>query len=136
MSNKNMNLIIEGLNKVDESNISIKNMEKDIEKAKNKLKKSKMKENFGEDEVRKIRDKYVGLMTDNYAKYSSLISRFEDWCSSYEGTNEETEESEETQVDEDRWITIRGTHVLVDDEGGIKNDNLRKKINANKEEEK
>ena len=69
-----------------ESNISIKNMKKDIEKAKNKLKKSKMKENFGEDEVRKIKDKYASLMTEYYAKYSYLISSFEDWCATYEGT--------------------------------------------------
>ena len=66
-----------------EFNISIKNMKKDIEKAKDKLKKSEIKENFGEDEVRKIKDKYAGLMTEYYAEYSSLISSFEDWCATY-----------------------------------------------------
>lgn len=37
---------------------------------------------------------------------------------------------EEDVVDEDKWITMRGTHVLLDDKGGIKNDNMRRRIAA------
>lgn len=33
-------------------------------------------------------------------------------------------------IDEDRWITIKGTHVLVDDNGGIKNEKLKDKIES------
>ena len=33
-------------------------------------------------------------------------------------------------VNEDDWITIRGTHTLVDGDGNIKNDKLKKKIEA------
>jgi hypothetical protein len=36
-----------------------------------------------------------------------------------------------TFVSEDeRWITVKGTHVLVDDDGVIQNKKLRKKIEA------
>lgn len=31
-------------------------------------------------------------------------------------------------ADEDRWITMHGTHVLVDDKGTIKNKKLKDKI--------
>lgn len=88
-----MGLIIEGLHSVNEADISIKSMRKDIEKAKNKLKKSKMRENFGDKEVRQIRDKYSSLMTDYYTEYSSLISGFEDWCATYDGVSESVDES-------------------------------------------
>jgi hypothetical protein len=33
-------------------------------------------------------------------------------------------------VDEDKWVTIKGTHVLTDDNGDMKNDKLKKKIEA------
>ena len=36
-------------------------------------------------------------------------------------------------VDEDRWVTIKGTHVLVSDRGDIKNKNLKKKISDKKD---
>ena len=32
------------------------------------------------------------------------------------------------KIDEDKWITIKGTHVLVDDKGNIQNEKIRKKI--------
>ena len=38
-------------------------------------------------------------------------------------------------VAEDRWVTIKGTHVLVGDKGNIKNDNLRNKIGGEKKSE-
>lgn len=31
-------------------------------------------------------------------------------------------------IDEDRWITIKGTHVLTDDAGNIKNEKIKKKL--------
>ena len=36
-----------------------------------------------------------------------------------------------TKIDEERWVTMRGTHVLVDDNGYIKNDRIRKNVEAN-----
>jgi hypothetical protein len=31
-------------------------------------------------------------------------------------------------ADEDRWVTMHGTHILVDDKGTIKNKKLKDKI--------
>lgn len=36
-------------------------------------------------------------------------------------------------VDEDRWVTMKGTHVLVSDKGKIKNKKLNDKINKKPE---
>jgi hypothetical protein len=37
-------------------------------------------------------------------------------------------DNKDNPIDEDKWITIHGAHVLVSDKGEIKNKNLRKKI--------
>lgn len=37
------------------------------------------------------------------------------------------------KVDEDKWITIKGTHVLTDDDGNIKNEKIKKKLEDSKE---
>jgi len=66
---------------------TIADMEKDIKKSKNKLKKKPLVENFGQDEVRRISDKYFDLQIENYQQYSSLIREFSDWCANYEGDN-------------------------------------------------
>lgn len=38
-------------------------------------------------------------------------------------------------VDEDRWVTMNGTHVLVGDRGDIKNEKLKKKIEGTSKKE-
>lgn len=60
--------------------LTIDNLKRDIEKTKNKLSKTPITENFGQNEYRKLRDKYAGLMVDNYAEYNQLLYRFNDWC--------------------------------------------------------
>jgi len=50
-------------------------LEKDIEYCKRKLIRQGVRENFGQKEVRKLRDKYGD---------SKLIDDFEDWCMNYE----------------------------------------------------
>lgn len=65
--------------------MTFKNMEKDIEKAKARLRKKQLCENFGTDESRKLRDKYFDLQIENYSKYCALIGYFEDWCADYTG---------------------------------------------------
>lgn len=56
-------------------------MKSEIESAKHKLKKQPIVENFGQDEVRKIADKYAFLQTDYYREYAELLNNFSDWCS-------------------------------------------------------
>ena len=69
---------------------SINKVASKIEAAKSKLKSSPMKENFGQDVVRKLKDefqyndlKYSNNPTDRQA--ASLLDSFDDWCSLYEG---------------------------------------------------
>lgn len=65
--------------------MTINDMKKDIEKAKRRLRKRQIVENFGQDEVRNIRDKYSCLMIETYAEYSRMIAGFSKWCATYTG---------------------------------------------------
>ena len=61
---------------------------KDIENAKKKLQKTKfLYENFGQKEIRKIKDKYflwdLDLSSDERNYCFNLISQFENWCGDY-----------------------------------------------------
>ena len=59
-------------------------MQKDIDKAKRKLSKVQIYENFGAKEIRHIKEKYFDLMIEDYARYHSMVNRFDDWCSNQE----------------------------------------------------
>lgn len=59
-------------------------MQKDIDKAKRKLSKKQIYENFGAEEERQIREKYSDLMVEDYARYCSLIHNFSEWCGNQE----------------------------------------------------
>lgn len=63
--------------------MTIKDMKKDIEKAKRRLTKKPIVEDFGQNEVRKIEDKYSCLMIEEYAEYSKAIMGFSEWCATY-----------------------------------------------------
>lgn len=65
--------------------MTINDMKKDIEKAKKRLAKKTIVENFGQNEVRKIKDKYSCLMIEEYAEYSRIITGFSEWCATYTG---------------------------------------------------
>lgn len=54
----------------------LNNMRNDIAKAKRKLEKRNMTENFGCDEVRRIQDKYFALQQNYYSEYSQLIQNY------------------------------------------------------------
>ena len=58
---------------------------RDIEKAKNKLKGKSPRENFGEKEVRALRDKYSDYQYGVNHQVFDLINQFDDWCGSYVG---------------------------------------------------
>ena len=66
---------------------------RDIAKAKSKLKGKKPTENFGQDEVRKLRDKYFDYRYGQFSSAYSLIDDFDDWCANYTGMNESQIES-------------------------------------------
>lgn len=66
---------------------------KDIEKAKNKLKGKKPRENFGEKEVRALEDKYFEYRYGLNHEVFDLIHDFEDWCGRYTGLDESLTES-------------------------------------------
>ena len=46
-------------------------------------------------------------------------------------TEDDVPDRKQFIVDEDKWITIKGTHVLTDDDGNIKNEKLKDKIEGN-----
>lgn len=71
----------------------IETMRADIERAKKRLMSKPIVENFGQDEVRKIADKYSDLQLDYYSDYSSLIRNFSDWCANYTGVKSSVEAS-------------------------------------------
>lgn len=102
------------------SSISIRSMERDIEKAKNKLKKKAKQngvwENFGQDEVRKIDDKYGSLQTENYAEYSRLLNAFSDWCANYTPMSESYKKKlSEGFTDSNMVYKLRMMYVQLDD---------------------
>lgn len=73
-----------------ESNISLRQVYKDIELSKNKLiklarQKGSVWENFGQNEVRKLKDKYIDI-SDYSSKMNSIrdaIDSFDNWCMTY-----------------------------------------------------
>ena len=70
---------------LDESSTTIESVIKDIKKAKAKLIGKKPYENFGQDEVRKLRDKYSDYRYGEYSRVFDLINQFDEWCSTYTG---------------------------------------------------
>jgi hypothetical protein len=62
---------------------------KDIKRQKNllihKAKKQGLYENFGQDEVRKLRDKYCILSCTNDREAFLSIANFDEWCMNYTG---------------------------------------------------
>lgn len=62
----------------------IASMKKEIEKAKRKLKGEGVCENFGQDEVRYIRQRYSHLACDeSRMEYFRIIDAFNEWCMTY-----------------------------------------------------
>lgn len=90
-----------GLNESYSTNgITLDKMKSDIQKAKNRLKKKKSHENFGQNEVRKIADKYSSLQLDYYSDYNKLMNDFIDWCATVE-LNEDYGEDKYSLVGQD-----------------------------------
>lgn len=62
----------------------IASMKKDIEKAKKRLRSRDICENFGQNDVRYIRDKYYHLSFDEARmEYFNIINSFDEWCMTY-----------------------------------------------------
>ncbi len=61
---------------------------RDIRKAEAKLRGEQLCENFGQNEVRALRDKYSGYMSGNWSvcgRFIESVNRFDSWCSNYCG---------------------------------------------------
>lgn len=67
---------------------AIKKLEKEIEKTKNSLlikaKKNGIYENFGDSEIRKLKNKFINLSCYSRETHqlSNLINNFDNWCGS------------------------------------------------------
>lgn len=60
----------------------------DIERAKARLRGQAARENFGQDEVRKLKDKYSSYMCGNWCvcgRFIESVRNFDDWCGNYYG---------------------------------------------------
>lgn len=64
------------------------NLLHDITKAEQRLVGKPCRENFGEGEVRKLKDKYSDYMSGNWSvcgRFVEAVKRFDDWCANYTG---------------------------------------------------
>ena len=77
-----------GLKEVKSAN-PVTNFKNDIKRIKAKLSKKQPYENFGQKEIRELRDKYASYWYDiEYREMWDLIQELEDWCSTYTGFRE------------------------------------------------
>ena len=59
---------------------------KDIDKAVVKLSQQEPCENFGQKEVRKLKDKYADYMSGNWqvvGRFTTRLKQFDEWCGNY-----------------------------------------------------
>ncbi|MBQ9160849.1 MAG: hypothetical protein IJ122_05960 [Methanobrevibacter sp.] len=78
--------ISEGRTKAEDDK-NYKKLEKDVREIKKILTKEKSRENFGQDEIRKLKDKYSDYMSGNWStveRFKTLIRDFEDWADNYQ----------------------------------------------------
>lgn len=61
----------------------LEEVRRDIEKAKQRLNGKPVRENFGQDEVRKLKEKYSQYQYGQYSEVFDLIDEFDNWCSNY-----------------------------------------------------
>ena len=77
--------ITEGKTKAEDDK-NYKKLEKDIREIKKILAKEKSRENFGQEEIRKLRDKYSDYMSGNWSvteRFQRSMRDFEDWADNY-----------------------------------------------------
>ena len=74
--------------KTDDANY--KKLQSDISKIKKVLSTEKSRENFGQEEVRKLKDKYADYMSGNWnvtERFRRAVDDFDDWASNYENNS-------------------------------------------------
>lgn len=70
-----------------EDDANYRKLEKDVTAIKKILAKEKSRENFGQEEIRKLRDKYADYMSGNWSvvgRFTGLIRGLEDWAKNYQ----------------------------------------------------
>ena len=65
--------------------VAMINLDRDVAKAKRKLRKQVIRENFGQNEVRKLRGKYSDLSYPERMIAAEKINAFSNWCATYTG---------------------------------------------------
>ena len=71
-----------------ETDIAYRKFERDIEKSVAKLRGRECCENFGDEEIRKIKDKWSDYLSGNWSVVGRFVERlkqFENWCYNYTG---------------------------------------------------
>lgn len=78
--------ITEGKTKAEDDK-NYKKLEKDAREIKRILAKEKSRENFGQDEIRKLKDKYSDYMSGNWStieRFKRIVDDLEDWADNYQ----------------------------------------------------
>lgn len=78
--------ITEGKTKAEDDK-NYKKLEKDVREIKRILAKEKSRENFGQEEIRKLKDKYSDYMSGNWStvgRFMGLVRDLEDWADNYQ----------------------------------------------------
>lgn len=72
----------------EEDDKAYKSFVRDIDKAVAKLRGQECRENFGDKEIRAIRDKWTDYLSGNWSVVGRFVERlksFENWCYNYTG---------------------------------------------------
>jgi len=68
------------------------------------------------------------------SNFKSRLEKLDKMANESKVTEEDVPDRKQYKVDEDRWVTIKGTHVLINNKGEIKDEKLRKEIEGNTKE--
>jgi len=93
-------LAVEGMEEVkaEDSSNPIKDVISDIAKLKNKLKNQPIRENFGQKEIRELKDKYSQYAYGPYRAVFDYINAFDEWCSNYTGQKDAKSSIKDTNI--------------------------------------
>ena len=62
--------------------------------------------------------------------FKSRLEKLDKMANESKVTEDDVPDRKQYSVDEDRWVTMKGTHVLLNDKGKIKNKKMRDKIES------
>lgn len=68
------------------------------------------------------------------SNFKSRLEKLDKMANESKVTEDGVPNRKQYSVDEDRWVTIKGTHVLINNKGEIKDEKLRKEIDGNSDD--